>query len=251
MRLSDRHVVVTGAGGGIGGAIAVAAAREGASVSCVGRSAESLRATVSAIEQACGSAVSIIADLVDESAVQNALDESCAAFGHVDVLIAAAGGAGGVRAAFLDITPGQWASMLDRNLTSAFLCGSIFGRHMCANGKGSIVYISSQASQVVQPGMAHYSSSKGAIRQLVRAMALELGPLGVRVNDVAPGFTYTPANSRILDDVPQDAAVYARIPLGRFARPDEIAGAAIYLAGEEASFTNGASIPVDGGFTIC
>lgn len=249
-RLAGRHALVTGAARGIGRALALGLAREGAAVECVDLDGPGVEETARLAREEHGvDAGAHVADLADRASVAACLAEAVDARGDLDVLVVAAGGAAGHRAAFLDLTDEDWAEMQRRNLTTAFVTCSVVGRHLVERGRGSVVLISSTAAEVVTPGLAHYSASTGAVRQLMRSMSLELAPHGVRVNAVAPGVTETPGNAQVLADLPPDAPLRTRTALGRFAQPEEIVGAVVYLASDEASFTTGTTIAVDGGFT--
>jgi len=246
MRLEDRTAIVTGAASGIGEAIARAVAAEGARVVCLDVDEAGVRRVADGLPDG----TALTCDVTDYDAVVEAAERAVEAVGRVDVLVHSAGGSRGEATPFLDLEPEIWHRMVDRNLTGAFHCGLVFGRRMAETGGGSVVLISSQLGQVTRPGLAHYSASKGAIGQLVKGMAVDLAPFQIRVNAVAPGPTETPGNAAWFGQ-PEVEEEHARIiPMGRVARPEEIAGAAVYLASDEASFTTGATIMVDGGYTI-
>ena len=245
-RLQGRNVVVTGAASGIGEAVARRASAEGARVACLDVNGDG----AGAVAEGLDGAVAVACDVTDVTDVERSLATVLDALGSVDVLVTSAGGSRGEAVAFLDLDPATWHQMIDRNLTGTFYCALVYGRAIAANGGGAIVAISSQLSQVVRPGLAHYSAAKGGIAQLVKGMAVDLAPVGIRVNAVAPGPTQTPGNAAWFSR-PEVEAEHARIiPLGRVARPDEIAGAVMHLASDEASFTTGATLLVDGGYTI-
>lgn len=245
-RLNDLAVVVTGAGSGIGEAVARRAAAEGARVACLDVDVQSANAVAAAVENA----IAVPCDVTDVADVERSLETVRDAFGPVHVLVTSAGGSRGEAVTFLDLDPATWHQMIDRNLTGTFYCSLVYARAMASNGGGAIVAISSQLSQVVRPGLAHYSAAKGGIAQLVKGMAVDLAAAGIRVNAVAPGPTQTPGNAAWFSR-PEVEAEHARIiPLGRVARPEEIAGAVIHLASRDASFTTGATLLVDGGYTI-
>jgi NAD(P)-dependent dehydrogenase (short-subunit alcohol dehydrogenase family) len=249
--MDGRHAVVTGSARGIGRALALGLAAEGALVECLDLDAAGAAATAQLVRNGLGRAGGGYGvDLAEPGQVQTVLDAIADERGPVDVLVTAAGGAAGDRTAFLDLTLQRWEEMQRRNVTTTFVTCSTFARHFVDQGAGSIVAISSMSAEVGTANLSHYSAAKGAVRQLVRSMAVELAPHGVRVNAVAPGATRTPANAEVLASLPEDNPLISRTPLGRYAEADELVGAVVYLASDEASFTTGTTIAVDGGFTV-
>jgi len=259
LRLQDRRAVVTGAAGGIGRAIAVGVAAAGATVVCVDLNGEGAAAVAAEICRQGNKAVGFGADLTDYDAVELALERSLDVMGGVDLLLANAGGLRdgtgvwdewGGRTPFLKLTPTTWSRMIDQNLTTAFFSGLVFARQMAKLAGGAVVFTSSQLAEVVRPGLTHYASAKGGLRQLVKGMAVELASDGIRVNAIAPGPTLTDASSQF-NERPEVREEHARAtPLGRLAMPSEMVGAAVFLASDEASFVTGTTILVDGGYTI-
>lgn len=194
--------------------------------------------------------MAIEVDAGDLPALERAMAEVEDRWQRVDVLFANAGGSRGDAVPFLELDVATWQTMLDRNLRTAFVSGSVFARHMARHGGGSMVFTTSQLSFVTRPGLAHYAAAKGGVAQLVKGMAVDLAAHNIRVNAVAPGPTHTPGNADWFSR-PEVEAEHARaLPIGRVARPEEITGAAMYLASDDASFTTGATIVVDGGYTI-
>lgn len=248
-RLAGRRALVTGAAQGIGRALALGVAHEGAAVACLDLDALGAGRTAAEVEQVGAGALAITCDVTDPAAVLRSLEATVAALGGIDLLVASAGGSRGEVVPFLELDPEAWRRMLARNLDGAFHCGLYAARHMASAGGGAIVFVSSQQSEAVRPGMAHYAAAKGGLRQLVRGMAVDLAPLGVRVNALAPGPTWTPGN-RALFEQPATAAAYReRIPMGRLAEPAEMVGACVFLASDEASYVTGTTVFVDGGYT--
>lgn len=245
-----KAVVVTGAGGGIGAAIAEGFAAAGAVVGCADIDGRTAETTASSIRQRGGRAWSACCDASDPDQVEDLLGRACEHSSVVATLVANAGGSRGESVPFLEMDFSTWKSMIDRNLTTAFVSSQAFARHMAANDGGTVVVVSSQLSVVVRAGMAHYVAAKGAITQLVKGMAVDLAPYGIRVNALAPGPTLTPGNRAFFSRAEVESAHKASIPLGRVAEPEEMVGAALYLAGPHSSYTTGATLLVDGGYTI-
>lgn len=245
-RLHGRTVAVMGAANGIGAAVARAVAAEGAKVACLDLDEDGAKAVADTLPHA----VAVGCDVTELAAVEAGFAAAADRLGALDGLVNSAGGSRGEAVPFLDLDERRWHQMIDRNLTGSFHCGLVGARHMAATGGGSIVLVSSQLSVVVRPGLAHYSAAKGAINQLVKGMALDLAAYHIRVNAVAPGPTFTPGN-RAWFSRPEVQAEHARtIPLGRVAKAEEVVGAVVHLVSDESSYTTGATLLVDGGYTI-
>jgi NAD(P)-dependent dehydrogenase (short-subunit alcohol dehydrogenase family) len=244
------RVVVTGAGRGIGRAISVGMASRGADVACLDLDGEAARDTAALVEDTGSRAMALTCDVSDWDAVQAAAEHTSEALGGVDVLVTNAGGSAGDACHFLDMDPERWHRMVDRNLTSTFYTALAFARHMARAEQGAIVCISSQLSEVVRPSLAHYCAAKGGVRQLVRAMAVDLVSHNIRVNAVAPGPTWTPGSEPLFSRPEVRERNERSIPMGRLARAEEMVGAVAYLASPDASYVTGATIFVDGGYTL-
>lgn len=247
VRLQGKRAVVTGAAGGIGRAIANGFAREGARLVCLDIDADGAERLGREIGDA---AMPLACDITDFSAVERALDDSVRFLGGVDILMEVAGGSGDKPVPFLELDTKMWESMRSRNLDGNFNCGLLFARHMAANGGGTIIFTSSQLAEVVRPGLAHYSAAKGGIKMLVKGMAVDLAEHGIRVNALAPGTTWTNAAREYFSRSDVAEANKRLIALGRLAEPEEMVGAAVFLASDEASYVTGATIVVDGGYTL-
>lgn len=241
---------MTGAGGGIGRALALGVAAEGADVACLDLSGEGAEATASAVRELGRRAVAARCDTAVEQELTGVFQLIERELGSVRVLFASAGGSRGETVPFLDLTFEQWRSMLDRNLTSVFMTGLVAARHMAERGGGTMVIVSSQLSEVVRPGLAHYCAAKGGVRQLIKGMAVDLVRYRIRVNGIAPGPTMTPGNREWFERADVAAAHERAIPLGRIGQAEEIVGGALYLASDEASFAVGTTLMVDGGYTL-
>ena len=245
-RLTGRNVVVTGTARGIGAAIARGVAHAGARVACIDVDGPGAAATASTLD----GAIAIDCDLTDFAAVEAAGSAITERLGRIDGLVTAAGGSRGEARPFLEIDTTVWHTMIDRNLTATFHTALVFARLMATEHAGSIVLVSSQLSGVVRPGLAHYGAAKGAINQLVRGMAVDLGPLGIRVNAIGPGPTETPGNATWFARPDIQEQHSRQIPLGRVAQPEEMAGAVVHLLSDESSYTTGAILLIDGGYTL-
>ena len=244
--LAGETALITGASSGFGARFARTLAANGARVVLVARRRARLEALAGEIEAAGGHALAVAADVTDAAALDAAFDAAEAAFGTVTALVANAGTAVPARA--LDITPAQWREVMTLNLDAPMLAAQIAARRMIAAGrKGSIVMTASITSEMVERGVAAYATSKAALAQLARALALELGPKGVRVNALAPGYVATELNGDYLGG-PAGAALARRLPLRRLGRPEDLDGALLLLAAPRAgAWITGALLVADGG----
>ena len=240
--LGGKNVLVTGGASGIGQATAMRFLEEGCAVCVLDRSAEA-RARVT--RELPGLAGVIEADVSRLEQVQAAFAEAIERMGSVDVLINNAGIS--IRHDFLHITPEEWDEVLGVNLKGVFYMAQTAARHMMNNGSGVILNTASTAGSTGYPHYADYSASKGGVIGLTLAMALELAPV-IRVNAISPGYVLTPMQRAEYSDAMLDA-VNRKIPLGRHAKPEEIAGLFAYLASEDAAFATGRVYVMDGGET--
>jgi 2-deoxy-D-gluconate 3-dehydrogenase len=248
MRLKDKNAIVTGAGSGIGRAIAVGYATEGARVMCADINVPAAQKTATDIRSAGGEAIAITVDVSTRAQVEAMVAAALAAYGRIHILVAAAGI--GPVAPFLEVAEEEWDRVLDVNLKGLFLCGQAVGRHMAQAGGGAIINITSQLSEVAQTESPHYMASKGGGKSLTQAMAAELAQYGIRVNALAPGLTNTGMSKLDTEDgLNYRRKIVDHIPMGRPAQPEEMVGAAIFLASDESGYMTGASLIVDGGYT--
>lgn len=251
MRLEGRRALVTGAAThGMGRAIAEALAAEGAEVAVHHyREAEAAAELVAALRATGRRAVALQADLGDPVAARALVRRAVETLGALDVLVNNA--AAFSRVPFLDLTDAEWDRVHAVNLRGYFATGQEAARHMVARGAGGRIIMVSSVNQVtVNPGLAHYVATKGGVMQLARAMALELAPAGVTVNLIAPGTIETDLNRQALADPATRQARLARIPMRRLGQPEDVAGAAVFLASDAASYVTGATITIDGGLTL-
>ena len=248
-RFEGKNVIVTGAGQGIGRAIAERFAQEGADVMLVGRTLETLERAVSEIEAAGGKASAHRADVSDAAQVQGAVDAALAGWGRVDVLINNAGIA--EEAPFLEVEEASWDRVVGTNLKGAFLVAQRFARAMVEGGGGTIVHIASIDASGGDGPYASYNASKAGLLGLNRTMAFELAPHGIRVNCVSPGFTHTEMTESAVPPELMDYLVnrFDRVPMRRLVKPEEIAAACAFLASDDASAITGIDLTVDCGLT--
>lgn len=246
-RLAGKIVIVTGSASGIGQGIALRFASEGASVVIDFRShpeaAEETRAKAEALG---GKAIVVQADVSKIADTDNLVAEAWKQLGGCHILVNNAGVE--KNAAFLDVTEADYDTVLDINLKGAFfLTQSFVKRLRDAKLPGSVINISSVHEDMVFPNFSTYCASKGGIRMLMRDLAVELGPLNIRVNNIAPGAINTPINTALLADKPKLNALLANIPLGRLGEPKDVAGMALFLASEDGAYVTGSTFFVDGG----
>jgi NAD(P)-dependent dehydrogenase (short-subunit alcohol dehydrogenase family) len=248
MSFRNKAVIVTGATSGIGRSAARAFGREGASLVLVGRNEAALAAIAEDVQRAGGSAVSCVADVTTAEAPAEIVGRAVQEFGGVDVLVNAAGV---IASGTLDVTTDEvWDAMMSVNVRAPFRLMRAAAPHLVSR-KGSVVNVSSVNGLRSFPGVLAYCVSKAGVDHLTRCAAIEMAPLGVRVNAVNPGVTVTNLHRRSGMDETQYAAFLERSktthPLGRPGDPDEIAALIVFLASDRAAWMTGETIPIDGG----
>ena len=251
MSLEGKRALVTGAGSrGIGRAIAEALGTAGADVAAHYYGDDAVaRELVERLGASGGRAVALTADLADPSAARALVHRAIGELGGLDIAVCCAAVLS--RAPFLELTDAEWDRVHAVNLRGYFAVGQEAARHMVARGAGGrIIMVSSVNQATVNRGIAHYAATKGGVMQLAKAMALELAPAGVTVNLIAPGTIETDLNRAFLAQPGNRAAKRGLIPMDRIGRPEDVAGAAVYLASEAAAYVTGATIVVDGGLTL-
>ena len=246
-RLAGKIAIVTGAGSGIGQGIARRLGCEGAKVvvDYIGDST-SAEETRRAIEQAGGIGIITQADVASTEDDRRLVDTAWSQFGIADILVNNAGIE--KKSDFWDVSESEYDKVMSVNLRGPFFLTQAFVRRLRdAKKPGRIVNISSVHEDMAFPGFSTYCSSKGGLRMLMRDLAVELGPLGITVNNVAPGAIATPINKSLLEDKPKLDALLRNIPLGRLGTPEDVAGLVAFLASDDAAYVTGATFVMDGG----
>jgi gluconate 5-dehydrogenase len=250
--LAGRVAIVTGGGGGIGSALAEALAGAGARVAVVGRTREPLEAAVRRVEGVGSEALAIVADVTEEDSAESAVIQVAERFGSVDILVNAVGGGAGKALHPAEGYPRKdWDWIMELNVRSTIVPTQPVVRHMIERGGGgAILNISSvRANLGINAGYSAYVAAKGAISALTRQWATEWARHGIRVNAIMPTFVDTPQVATLLQDPVFKAGIVGRIPLGRVGETRDLAGPAIFLCSDAASFVTGHVLAIDGGLT--
>jgi glucose 1-dehydrogenase len=247
MRLRDKVAVVTGSGTGIGQAIAVAFAAEGASVvvDYVGKT-EVSEETLGKISGVGGKSLGVDADISSPEDVARLIQKTVETFGKLDIFVNNAGIE--KKFAFVDFPLVEWQKIMAVNLTGPFLCSQAAAKQMIKQGKGGrIINISSIHEDLPMPTNAPYCATKGGLRMLMRTIAVELAPHQITVNNIGPGAIFTPIDLDVENDAKLNAQILAEIPMGRWGKPEEVAQLAVYLASDDAAYVTGSTHFIDGG----
>lgn len=244
--LNGKVAVVIGGTSGIGRAIAHGLAQAGADVVPTSRRREQVEISAAEIEKLGRRTLRVTSDVSDRSSLLRALEETVEAFEKVDILVNSAGRT--KRGPTIDFSDDDWNNILDTNLTGTLRACQIFGRHMIERQYGRIINIASLSTFVALYEVAAYSASKAAVASLTKSLAVEWAARGVCVNAIAPGVFGTALNQKLLDETERGREFLLRTPMKRFGNVDELAGAAVFLASDAASFVTGEILTVDGGF---
>jgi gluconate 5-dehydrogenase len=243
--LTGKVALVTGSSTGLGRAIARGLGEAGATVVINGRNEQRLSDCLQDFRAAGLKAQAVAFDVISEPAAEEAVTRIEAEVGPIDILVNNAGIQR--RAPLTEMPAATWEEVIRNNLTSVFLVGRTVARGMIQRGGGKIINIASLTSEVARKTIGPYTASKGGVKQLTRSMCVEWAPHNIQVNAIGPGYFATELNKDLMADPAFDAWVRARTPAGRWAQPDELIGAAVFLASRASDFVNGQVIYVDGG----
>ena len=246
LELTGKTAVVIGGTSGIGRAIAHGLAEAGADVVPTSRRTDQVEAAAKEIEERGRRTLRITSDVGDRESLERLRNKSIEAFDKVDILVNCAGRT--KRAPTIDFAETDWNDIFDTNLTGTLRACQIFGEHMLERAYGRIINIASLSTFVALFEVAAYSASKAAVASLTKSLAIEWAPRGVNVNAIAPGVFRTALNQKLLDETDRGREFLMRTPMKRFGNVEELAGAAVFLASDAASFVTGEILVVDGGF---
>lgn len=248
MKFEGKVSLVTGAGQGIGKAIAFALANEGSTVVVNDIKEETARTVSEDIVARGEQAITIKADISKREEVEDMIEKTIRSFKRIDILVNNAGVQ--TETPFLDLSEEEWDRIIDTNLKGTFLCSQLAAREMVKQGGGKIINISSIHEFFARSNIAHYAASKGGIAMLTKVMALELARYKINVTAIAPGAVATGMNADLLSSPQKLAEMSSKIPWGRIATPEEVAKVAIYLVSQDAEYIIGSTIYMDGGFSL-
>ncbi len=251
INLAGKVAIVTGASRGIGAATAIKFAQAGIRAVVINyhRDRDAARRVTADCKKLGAEALPIRADVSRVAAVEQMIEETLARFGMLDILVANAGI--WKEAAIDKMTEREWDETIDVNLKSIYACCHAAARVMIPRRRGTMILVSSTAGQRGEPFHSHYAATKGAIISMTKSLAAELGPRGITINCIAPGWVATDMTEGALDDPKERRKIRELIPLGRVATPDEIAGPILFLASDLASHVNGEVLNVNGGMVLC
>ena len=244
--LTGKKAFVTGASRGIGRVIAVALAAAGADVAIAARSEEGLAETAREVTALGRKAFVFPLDVTQQEDVAAVVAEAIKMLGHLDIVFNNAGGSN-FMVPFMDMRISGWEKVMRLNLDSTVYVCQAVGPHLRERGSGSVINVASVAGLAAAPGLVPYGASKAAVVSLTRTLAVEWAPLGIRVNALCPGWTATDLNKNLWGGPDGGQATVANVPMRRWARPEEMAGPAVFLASEASSYMTGQVLVIDGG----
>jgi gluconate 5-dehydrogenase len=247
--LTGKLALVTGSSQGIGLALAEGLGAHGARIVLNGRDEARLSAAAGALRDKGLTVFEAAFDVTDQKATQAGIDAVEREIGPIDILVNNAGMQ--FRTPLHEFPADRWEQLLKTNISSVFYVGQAVARHMIARGRGKIINIASVQSELARPGIAPYTATKGAVRNLTRGMCTDWAQFGIQVNAIAPGYFKTPLNQALVDNPDFSAWLENRTPARRWGNVEELVGAAVFLAGPASSFVNGHILYVDGGITAC
>jgi len=246
--LSGRVALVTGAYRGLGFSIARGLAQAGATVILNGRKPDELAKAAKVLADAGFKADIAVFDITDRAAIATAVNAVIAKHGAIDILVNNAGIQR--RGPLVDFPQKEWDEIIATNLTAPFVMSQAVLPGMIAKKRGKIIHVASLMSELARPTVVPYTAAKGGVRQLTRGMAVELAPMGIQVNAIAPGYFATEMNRALIDNAEFNAWVCKRTPAGRWGKPDELAGLAVFLASGASDYMTGQMLVMDGGMSV-
>jgi gluconate 5-dehydrogenase len=247
--LEGKRALVTGSSQGIGLALAKGLAEHGAAVVLNGRDARRIEVAADELSSAGYRVSTAIFDVTSAEAVRDGVEKVEGSEGPIDILINNAGTQ--FRTPLEDFPADRWEQLLTTNISSVFYVGQAVARHMIARGRGKIINIASVQSELARPGIAPYTATKGAVKNLTRGMCTDWAKYGLQVNAIAPGYFKTPLNQALVDSPEFSGWLEKRTPAARWGNVEELIGAAVFLSSNASSFVNGHTLYVDGGITTC
>ena len=244
--LKGRVALVTGAGRGIGRGIAEGFGQHGAKVVCAARSRDQIDEVASAIQDKKGEAIALQIDVSDLDSITTAVEMTIDRFGQIDVLVNNAGM--NVRQPLMEVTEDSYDRIMDVNLKGLYFLSQAVAKHMITRQQGKIINIGSLTTGITLDQISVYTATKGAVGQLTKSQALELGPYNIQANAISPGFVITHLTEKISSNQTMRDWGEGKVPLGRLAQPEDMVGTAIFLASSASDYVTGQIIYVDGGF---
>ncbi|KFG68881.1 SDR family oxidoreductase [Microvirga sp. BSC39] len=247
--LRGKRALITGSSQGIGLALAKGLAEHGAAVILNGRDPSKIEVASAELSAAGHKVSSALFDVTSAKDVHNGIAAIESDEGPIDILINNAGMQ--FRTPLEDFPADRWEQLLTTNISSVFYVGQAVARHMIARGRGKIINIASVQSELARPGIAPYTATKGAVKNLTRGMCADWAKHGLQINAIAPGYFKTPLNQALVDSTEFSSWLEKRTPAARWGNVEELVGAAVFLSSEASSFVNGHTLYVDGGITTC